>query len=240
MTSNSNSSNLKHYFHSPQQQLDASRLGMWLFLATEVLFFGGLFIAYALLKSGYPENFEFGHNMLSVPMGSINTVVLITSSLTMALSVHYCQQNTPSKAALFMKLTIALAAMFLVVKGFEYNAKIETCLLPGDLYGLPLTDNTGNFILDDDGERQFAEHCTVAKEGLPGQPAVFFSLYFIMTGIHALHVIIGIGLLFWILGKINKGAFSNEYFSPIENVGLYWHLVDLVWIFLFPLLYRVG
>lgn len=230
----------QHHFFTARQQQESGRLGMWLFLATEVLFFGGLFVAYGVLKTGYGAEFEFGHNLLSVPLGATNTVILITSSLTMALAVQQTTEGRRRNAAIFLVATIALASAFLVVKGIEYNSKVEQCLLPGNMYGSPLTDAVGNVLLDSAGERQFADHCTVAKAGLPGQPWVFFSLYFTMTGIHGLHVLIGIGLLLWLLRRTLRGEFNGRYFAPIENVGLYWHLVDLVWIFLFPVLYRVG
>lgn len=240
MSTHSNDPSLQHHFSNPRQQVDAGRLGMWLFLATEVLFFGGLFVAYAILKTGHGASFEFGHNQLSVPLGALNTVILITSSLTMALAVLKCRQGDKQASGLLLLATIAFASAFLGVKAVEYYSKYQLCLLPGNLYGFPLMDAVGNPILDALGKPVYSEHCSTAMEGFPGQPWVFFSLYFTMTGIHALHIVIGIGLLAWILGRTVRGDFNATYFAPVENVGLYWHLVDLVWIFLFPVLYRVG
>ena len=240
MSTHGHDPSLQHHFQNPQQQVDAGRMGIWLFLATEVLFFGGLFIAYAILKTGHGPTFEFGHNQLSVPLGALNTVVLITSSLTMALAVLRSKEGNAKSSGRYLIWTLLFAFVFLGVKGIEYTGKYNTCLLPGDMYGLPELDSAGNMVLNDQGKPVYAEHCTKAMEGFPGQPWVFFSLYFTMTGIHALHIIIGIGLLFWILLRTRRGEFKPNYYAPVENVGLYWHLVDLVWIFLFPLLYRVG
>jgi cytochrome c oxidase subunit 3 len=201
---------LQHHFHDAAQQASAAKFGMWLFLATEVLFFGGLFMGYIALRWFYPGSFLMAHEELSVPMGAINTVVLITSSLTMALAVRCAQLGDRVWLVRHLGLTILFACAFLVVKYFEYSSKVHHGFLPGKHY-------TG--------------------QGLEGMPELFFSCYFMMTGLHGIHVVGGIVVLTWILVKASRGGFSPQWYTPVENVGLYWHLVDLIWIFLFPLLY---
>ena len=203
---------LQHHFHTASQQKSSAKLGMWLFLAQEVLFFGGVFVAYAIVRYFYPETMLAAHEHLSVPMGATNTVVLLFSSLTMALGVRAAQTGDQKQLQLMLWLTIACAFAFMVIKGFEYNHKFHEGLFPGKYY---------------------------KGEGIAGSPHIFFGLYFTMTGLHALHVVIGIGILFWILIRAKRGEFGPLYYTPVETVGLYWHLVDLVWIFLFPLLYLV-
>jgi cytochrome c oxidase subunit 3 len=203
---------LQHHFYTPSQQQGAAKLGMWLFLAQEVLFFGGLFVAYGFVRFSYPETMLAAHEHLSVPMGAINTVLLLTSSLTMALGVRAAQTGQQKQLQIQLLLTIACAIGFCVVKYFEYTHKIHEGLLPGKYY---------------------------SGAGIEGSPHIFFGLYFTMTGLHALHVIVGIFLLGWILLRARKGEFGPNYYTPVETAGLYWHLVDLVWIFLFPLLYLV-
>jgi cytochrome c oxidase subunit 3 len=228
-----------HHFHSMEQQRAAGTMGMWLFLSGEVLFFGVLFCGYAMMRYLYPETFEAAHEHLSVTLGTVNTVILITSSFTMALAVDAVRNERVRALRLFLWLTIAFALGFMVVKGFEYSGKVESCLLPGDYYGLPERDALGNVMRDDAGTPLYAEHCSIVREGIPGIPAVFFGLYFTMTGLHGLHVLIGIGLMLWLLRRTYVLRAQPETVTAVENVGLYWHLVDLVWIFLFPLLYLV-
>jgi cytochrome c oxidase subunit 3 len=217
---------LAHHFHTPAQQHSSAKLGMWLFLGQEILFFGGLFMAYAALRIFYPETFMVAHHYLSTPMGGLNTLVLITSSLTMALAVRAAQTGEQRKQLMHLTLTFLLAGVFLVVKYFEYSHKFHDCLLPGHFFGLPMLDPA----------------CTVAQ-GILDQgakaPALFFSIYFVMTGLHGIHVIAGMGVIAWIFLRARKNEFGPHYYTPVENVGLYWHLVDLIWIFLFPLLYLV-
>lgn len=207
---------LKHYFHSSGQQASAAKLGMWLFLGQELLFFSGLFMAYIVFRYLYPETFMAAHEHLNVTMGSINTVVLISSSLTMALAVRAAQLSQRRLLCWMLTITILCACAFMVIKYFEYSHKIHLGLVPGTT-------------------------ClkSAVCSAIPGQPNVFFGIYFVMTGMHGLHVVIGIGVLLWILIKSAGGAYHSEYYTPVENVGLYWHLVDLIWIFLFPLLYLV-
>ncbi len=232
---------LQHHFHSLAQQKAASKIGMWAFIAQEILFFAGLFMMYAAFRYFYPATFLAAHELLSIPMGATNTVVLITSSLTMALAVRAAQTGNQKQLQIQLIFTIIFACCFLVVKYFEYTSKIHHCLLPGDYYGLPLRDDVGNIKLDASGARIFAEHCEIPRSGQlePKSASIFFAIYFVMTGMHGLHVLVGIGLLMWILLRARTGEFHPKYYSPVEYVGLYWHLVDLIWIFLFPLLYLV-
>jgi cytochrome c oxidase subunit 3 len=206
---------LLEHFQTAGQQQEAAKLGMWIFLVTEILFFGGLFLAYGVYRGLHPEMFLAAHRHLSVPLGGVNTVVLITSSLTMALAVRAAQVGDRRLLVPLLALTIALAFVFLGIKYVEYAHKFHDGLLPGRFY--------------------HPAHGLV----IPGQPQIFFSIYFMLTGLHGVHVIIGIGVLSWIVRRARRGDFSPAYYTPVENVGLYWHLVDLVWIFLFPLLYLV-
>ncbi len=194
------------------QQLEASILGMWVFLVTEVMFFGGLFMAYLLYRNMYPDAWLAGSNELNEVLGGINTLVLIVSSLTMALAVRAAQVGARMAQIANLILTIIFGTIFLVVKYFEYKAKFDHHLVPG-------------------------AHFDSARE--PAQQ-LFFSLYFMMTGIHALHMVVGIVLLFIMLRMAWKNQFNADYFAPVEVTGLYWHFVDIVWIFLFPLLYLIG
>ncbi|NUP11689.1 MAG: cytochrome c oxidase subunit 3 family protein [Polyangiaceae bacterium] len=203
-----------HHFDKADTQFDAGRLGIWLFLVTEILFFGGLFCAFFIYRGWYFDSFVEAHHHLDKKMGALNTVFLITSSLTMALGVRSAQRSARKETVGFLLATVLLACAFLVVKYFEYTHKIHDGLLPGAMFH---------------------------AQGFTTQhPGVFYAIYFVMTGIHGLHVVIGIGLILWILIRAQKGEFSSRYYAPVEGVGLYWHLVDLIWIYLFPLLYLVG
>jgi cytochrome c oxidase subunit 3 len=205
---------LAHHFDSLDQQREATTLGMWVFLVTEVLFFGGLFTVYTVYRAWYPEAFAAASHELDVVLGTLNTAVLITSSLTMALAVHAAQMNQRKLLMVFLVLTILLGTTFLGVKGVEYYHKFVEHHVPGPGFQF---------------EKEYARHAQL-----------FFSLYFLMTGLHALHMIIGIGIMLWMLAWARRGIITAEYYSPIEISGLYWHFVDIVWIFLFPLLYLLG
>jgi cytochrome c oxidase subunit 3 len=227
---------LQHHFHTSEQQYTSSKFGMWLFLAQEVLFFGGLFMAYAALRVLYPETFLAAHDFLDWKLGSVNTVILLTSSLTMALAVRAAQTGNRPQLRLQLVLTFLCACGFLVVKYIEYSHKFHDCLMPGHFFGFPIPDptNPGGTMID--------PACTVAAsifEHGATHPGVFFGLYFAMTGLHGLHVLGGMGVIAWIYIRAGQGKYGPQYYTPVENVGLYWHLVDLIWIFLFPLLYLV-
>lgn len=203
-----------HHFDKADTEFDSGRMGVWLFLVTEILFFGGLFCAFAIFRSWYFDSFVEAHHHLDKVMGGVNTLVLIGSSLTMALAVRAAQTNKKEQCTKLLLVTVLCACAFLVVKYFEYTHKIHDGLLPG-----------ANF---------------TAKGFSSDHAGIFFAIYFMMTGVHGLHVVIGIGLILWIMFRNMRGEFSQRYYAPVENVGLYWHLVDLVWIYLFPLLYLVG
>jgi cytochrome c oxidase subunit 3 len=198
------------------QQNSSAKLGMWLFLCTELLMFSGLFLAYFIIRTLYPEMVLAGGETLNKVAGGINTVVLITSSFTMAMAVRSCQIGNMVAMRKLLLATIALAGVFMVVKYFEYSAKIHHGLLPGTW-----------FSADAHGYE------------LPKYAKTFYAIYFCMTGLHGIHVAIGMGLMGWLYVRSKRGDFSAENYAPIENAGLYWHLVDLIWIFLFPLLYLV-
>ncbi len=225
-------SGLAHHFDDIEQQREAGTLGMWAFLVTEVMFFGGLFLAYILYRSKYPVEFAVASNSLNVTMGFINTLVLICSSLTMALAVYCAQIGKRLPLITFLILTMVLGATFLVIKGVEYHEKyIE--------HHIPVRFNTYEF----KWEPHAAQGASSQAEGLAvetGNVEMFFFLYFAMTGVHALHMIIGLGVLMTLVFMARRGRFTPEYHSPVELSGLYWHFVDIVWIFLFPLLYLIG
>lgn len=207
-------SHLAHHFADSEQQFSSAKLGMWVFLLTEILFFGGLFVAYGVYRYLHPEMFYNVHLLLDVKMGALNTIVLITSSLTMALSIRSMQLGNRKQTLFLLGTTLALAAVFLVVKYFEYSHKFHLGQLPGKWYSF---------------------------DGAEGDnPHLFFSVYFAMTGLHGIHVIAGMITIFWVMVRTARNEFSAEYYTPIEVTGLYWHLVDLIWIFLFPLLYLIG
>ena len=213
---------LAHQFQDLEQQQEADALGIWLFLVTEIMFFGGLFASYAIYRWLYFAAFEGGSHILDVRLGATNTMVLLGSSLTMALSVRSAQTGSRRATVAFLIATMVLGGIFLGIKGVEYNQKFVEHVVPG-LDWAP------------EGE-------TLARLAPGGveHGEMYFIFYFAMTGLHALHMIIGMGLLLWLVVRARKGAFTAHYFAPVEVVGLYWHFVDIVWIFLFPLLYLIG
>jgi cytochrome c oxidase subunit 3 len=219
---------LQHHFSDMEQQKAASSLGMWVFIAQEVLFFGGLFAAYAVYRHQYPAAFSAGSHHLDWKIGFFNTLVLIASSLTMAMAVYSASVGKRRRIVGFMLATILLGGVFLGVKYFEYGEKIRPCLGDGSHVGCLVP-----------GER--FDPGVLHVTGDTGREAqIFFSLYFGMTGLHALHMIIGIPIIVVIATMAARGRFSPAYHTPVELVGLYWHFVDIVWIFLFPLLYLIG
>lgn len=219
---------LQHHFTSLEQQREASSLGMWVFIAQEVLFFGGLFTAYTVYRHAYPDAFSAGSHHLSWKVGFANTLVLIGSSLTMALAVYSAAIGKRTRVAALILATILLGSVFLGVKYFEYGEKIRPCFGDGP--------HTGCLV---PGPR-FDASALHLEGAEAGHAQIFFSLYFGMTGLHALHMIIGVPILLVIAHAAWRGRYSPEYHTPVELVGLYWHFVDIVWIFLFPLLYLIG
>jgi cytochrome c oxidase subunit 3 len=293
--------NLAHHFDSMEQQMDSGKLGMWLFLATEVLFFGGLFVAYAVLRARNPEVFSYASLYLDTIMGGINTCVLILSSLTMALAVRFAQQGRKGLLILCLWLTMGGAVGFLVIKYFEYSHKIHDHLVWGGTFYEPV-DESQKLLLETPEEALDAplvdgpleENAAEARDirmsqivnrpeeaassvktaalgpaGLSAGPAaaeaaieetesdghsgaghladpempvgthLFFGIYFCMTGLHGIHVLIGMAVIGWLIWRSHRGDFGPKYNTPVDLGGLYWHIVDLIWIFLFPLFYLI-
>jgi cytochrome c oxidase subunit III len=227
-----------HHFDDAEQQYVAAELGMWVFLATEVLFFGGAFCGYALYRYLYQAEFIAGSHRLDVSLGTINTAVLLTSSLTMVLAVHAAQMNRRGALVGFLFLTIVLGAAFLGVKGYEYHHKFEERLVPGRNFSFA-HEQPGHESPTSIQQAKQAGDAEKQANVNPRNVELFFSFYFAMTGLHALHMIIGIGVLGVLLVAAMRGAFTGGRFTPIEMTGLYWHFVDIVWVFLFPLLYLI-
>ncbi|MFN0057445.1 MAG: cytochrome c oxidase subunit 3 family protein [Planctomycetota bacterium] len=283
---------LAHHFETPEQQFSAAKLGMWLFMGQEVLFFSGLFCFYAVVRFNYPEIFVAGAKALNKELGALNTVVLLVSSLTMALGVRAAQLGKKRQLPVLLFLTFLCGTGFMVIKGFEYTAKYQHGTLWGvegykgkGRLGMPASTMLGTHVDAHAGDAhatpsdQVAHAATrppgtapvttgspdrsdvpppgVAPSGIAPEPAPkshdhllhgeqpanlhrFFGVYFGLTALHGLHVLVGMGLLAWLFLKSLKGAFNPQNFTQVELVGLYWHLVDLIWIYLFPLLYLIG
>lgn len=210
---------LAHHFDDPAQQREAATLGMWAFLATEVLFFGGLFAGYAAYRYVYPEAWIEGSRHLSVLLGTVNTTVLLTSSLTVVLAIEAVQRGNQRQLVRWLLATIGLAIVFVAIKGWEYASKFQEGLVPGSGFQLPHAFN---------------------PDVPTAQVELFFGFYFVMTGLHAFHMIIGIILIAVYARLAARGRYNEHYYTPVENIGLYWHFVDVVWVFLFPLLYLIA
>jgi len=287
---------LAHHFDTPNQQFESGKLGMWVFLATEVLFFGALFVMYAILRFKDPQVFSYAANYLDTILGGINTCVLILSSLTMAIGVRAAQTNKKGLLSLCLALTLAGAIGFLVIKYFEYTHKFHLNLKWGQAFYQPVTEADAaaakveakpveNPVLAISSPNPSAGASTVSlaspppadktaiaapkmgpdgvattemveavdkpvhaahPEGphlldpdMPANTHRFFAIYYIMTGLHGIHVVIGVGVIGWLLVGSLRGRYSSDYYTPVDLVGLYWHVVDLVWIFLFPLFYLI-
>ncbi|MEI8198218.1 MAG: cytochrome c oxidase subunit 3 family protein, partial [Phycisphaerae bacterium] len=284
--------NLAHHFDTAQQQFDAGKLGLWLFLTTEILLFSGMFCIYAVYRHNHPEIFEYGSQWLNKILGGTNTIVLIFSSFTMAWAVRAAQLGQQKLLVRLLAITLLCGFVFLGVKFVEYREKwrhhtlwglnyqplhppgehaaaapanptagtaasssatpagpaAAMSLLPGiTTPALPVCTKDGTKL----EQSQYAESPlgppgvaaqVAAPEESDAEPAnvqIFFGIYFVMTGLHGLHVIAGMAVIAWILRRAIRGDFGSGYFNPVDFTGLYWHLVDLVWIFLFPLLYLI-
>ena len=275
---------LAHHFDTPQQQFESGRLGMWIFLGTEILMFGGLFCAYAVYRHSHPDVFRYAHAYLDKMLGAVNTIILITSSLTMAWAVRCAQINKRRGLITLLACTILGGLGFICVKAVEYEHKWKHHLWIGtanvfspqykggakiEEEPAPPVPQPAVRVLRPDPEaidpnantidapklrpswvmptglaaRQIEEHRHLEYRDLQKlerqRVATFFSIYFLMTGLHGLHVLVGLGLIAWIMIRAARGAFGSAYYTPVDLVGLYWHLVDLIWIFLFPLLYLI-
>lgn len=208
---------LYHHFYDVNQQYETSKLGMWAFILTEVLTFGALFVAYTIYRAWNPDMFINANLLLDVNKGLLNTIVLIGSSLTMALAIWAIQLKKKKLSLIMLFITLICAAMFLGIKYLEYEHKFHLGQLPGEYYSYmgPEIAHMNN-------------------------PHIFFSIYFIMTGLHGLHVAIGMGLIAWLMVLTARDKLHSAYYTPMELVGIFWHLVDIIWIFLFPLFYLIG
>jgi len=285
---------LQHQFEDMEQQQESATIGMWMFLVQEIMFFGGLFTVYLVFRSRYPMAFAAGSNHLDAFLGGLNTLVLIVSSLTMALTVYYAQKSNRTMQVVMILLTMFFGSVFLGVKVIEYSDKYNHGLIPANGWNRktpvasetsgnptekssevaqshsghitnsqheekPYYNPTGEFQWHYGGEdlvmmAKQAGYLTeaekigyfdpITKEFDPDKfrdkVRIFYWIYFAMTGLHALHMIVGLIIMSWLLLKAIRGTFSAEYYSPVEISGLYWHFVDIVWIFLFPLLYLLG
>jgi cytochrome c oxidase subunit 3 len=206
---------LRHHFDDSAQQLESSTLGMWIFLVTEIMFFGGMFGAYTVYRNLYPEAFASTSHFMNVTIGAINTGVLICSSFTMVLAVRAAQLGQKKALIALLIVTLILGCVFLALKYVEYHEKWQDHHIPGPGF-------------------QYADSRYVH------QAQILFYLYFAMTGMHAIHMIVGAGLLTTLVVMAARNRFSATWYTPVEMIGLYWHFVDIVWIFLFPLLYLIG
>jgi cytochrome c oxidase subunit 3 len=207
---------LAHHFENLQQQHEAATLGMWAFLATEIMFFGSVLTGYTVYRSQFPQEFQAASKLLSVPLATTNTVILICSSLTVVMALHSAKIGRHNLVPLFLGATLVLGAAFLGIKFYEYSLDYHEHLIPGYDYHP-----------EDWGAKPL------------GQAELFMTFYFILTGLHAVHMLVGMGVLVWVLAGALRGRYSEKNFTAIEVFGLYWHFVDIVWIFLFPLLYLV-
>ena len=283
---------LQHQFDDMDQQMDSVTVGMWAFLVQEIMFFGGLFTAYLVFRSRYPMAFAAGSNELDAFWGFVNTLVLIVSSLTMALGVYYAQKGNRNLQVVMIILTMLFGTAFLGVKAIEYTDKYNHGSIPVDGWNKVVPEGEkkesaslvlpfevraraagdgeeakpnpqGNFMIkeqkaiklikkaEEKGYLTPSEKVGYYKiyndqtreldlDKIKGKIQLFYWIYFAATGLHALHMVIGLGIMIWLLIKAWQGTFSAEYYSPVEISGLYWHFVDIVWIFLFPLLYLLG
>lgn len=274
---------LQHQFEDMGQQEESVSIGMWMFLVQEIMFFGGLFTAYLVFRSKYPMAFAAGSNHLDAFWGGLNTVVLIVSSLTMALTVYYAQKGNRNLQVIMIVLTMAFGTVFLGVKAIEYTSKYNDALVPITGLNKKIKEDktavaqpakpcwevehgpsaAAHHPPNPKGEFQWSD-CSLVKQAQDGnyltasekvdyfsggqidinkfrdRVRIFYWIYFVMTGLHALHMIIGLGLMTWLLWKAFRGTYNRDYYMPVEMSGLYWHFVDIVWIFLFPLLYLLG
>jgi cytochrome c oxidase subunit III len=282
---------LQHQFEDMKQQEESVSIGMWMFLVQEIMFFGGLFTVYLVFRSKFPMAFAAGSNHLDAFWGGLNTLVLIVSSLTMALTVYYAQKGNRNMQVILILLTMFFGAVFLGVKAIEYTDKYNHGLVPVTGWNKKIKEDPAHQAAagghatpcwevphggeqpvhaNPRGEFQFAD-CSMAKLAFDNQQShpnethltasekigyfsngqidaakfrdkvrIFYWIYFVMTGLHALHMVVGLGLMTWLVWKAWRNTFSHDYFAPVEMSGLYWHFVDIVWIFLFPLLYLLG
>lgn len=259
-TGQDHADHLAHHFATPAQQFDASKMGMWVFLVTEILFFSGLFCAYAVYRHNHPAMFAIGSQFLDKTLGAVNTVVLILSSFTMASAVYFAQRSNRKGLITCLSLTLLGGAVFMSVKGYEYADKIQHGKVWGAGYHYNPTAHHGEGAADAPAKIEHAESNSTIAAGVSSALAdnaakseqsaskidynrkdlqIFMGIYFCLTGLHGIHVLAGMGVIVWLLIGAIKGRFDGSYYTPVDLGGLYWHLVDLIWIYLFPLLYLI-
>ncbi|MFP5237559.1 MAG: cytochrome c oxidase subunit 3 family protein [Acidobacteriota bacterium] len=226
----------RHHFESMEQQVDATNFAMWLFLLTEIMFFGGLFTAYMIFRNWYYPAFVEASHQLSITLGTANTAVLITSSFTMAMGVWCAETRRKTGLILCLILTFVLGLVFLGIKYDEYHEKWEKHHIPGLHYSMQSFTNPAS---DPEVHKNYPDDKPL-DPGMARHTELYFSLYFAMTGMHALHMIIGICILGFMIFRARAGAYTNGHVTFVENFGLYWHFVDIIWIFLYPLLYLIS
>jgi cytochrome c oxidase subunit 3 len=242
--------NLAHHFEDMGQQRSSASLGMWTFLGTEVMFFGGLIVSYIVYRFTSPDVWGAASRYgLNVTLGTINTVVLLSSSLAMAMAVHAGETGDRREQVRYLLLTLGLGTLFIAIKAYEYHEEYVEGLVPGPRFSThalhlpdePATTGEGRQAVESRTTMETASVLTVTPAQFVGQRAeLFFVFYFFMTGLHLLHMLVGIGLVSWVLALARRGRFSSAYHTPLEVVGLYWHFIDIVWVFLYPLLYLVA
>ena len=225
----------RHHFETVGQQFDATNFAMWLFLLTEIMFFGGLFTAYLIMRNWYYQAFVEASHQLNIGWGTANTAVLITSSFTMAMAVWNAEMKRKAGLLLCLWLTFALGLAFLGIKSIEYHEKWEKYHIPGIRYSIQDFTNPAS-----DPEVYNEYHDKPLSPDVASGTEMYFFLYFAMTGMHALHMIIGIGILGYMIVRAKAGAYTTGHVTFVENFGLYWHFVDIIWIFLYPLLYLIS
>jgi cytochrome c oxidase subunit 3 len=237
---------LRHHFADEEQQRNAAALGMWWFLGTEIMFFGGMFCAYLIYRRWYFPEFAAASKSLSLPIGTFNTTVLICSSLTVVMAVRAAQLGNRKLQVRMLLLTLVFGLAFLGIKTKEWSDKYKEHHIPG--MGFNALSGEKGDLREFPGNEQL-----LALDKLKNDPVklrqreaeiqrhtqVFYSLYFALTGMHAIHMIVGVGIFITITWMARKGRFTPEYYTPLEIAGLYWHFVDIVWIYLFPLLYLI-
>jgi cytochrome c oxidase subunit 3 len=233
-----------HHYQDLDQQHAAGKEGVWLFMATEIMMFGGLFVGYFMYRSLYPHAYMAGGDSLNWYLGALNTIVLLLSSFTMAQAVTETMKGNNRKALKLVVVTTACAAIFMVVKYFEYTAKIDKGMFPGfDMWNADSAIAYANEHLREGLEWKLVNLApgeTLQAGQIDGSSLkLFFVLYFCMTGLHGFHIMVGIGLMFWLMKRLNNNEFGKQYYTAVEGVGLYWHIVDVIWIFLFPLMYLI-
>ena len=263
MSASTHSPVLKHHFEDLGQQHACERLGIWMFLATEILFFGGVFAAYTVYRLWYPAEFEFASAYLNRVFATINTVLLISSSFTITMAIRSAKLGDRGALIRRLLITAALASGFMVVKGFEYAQDFEEHLVPGPIAQAeyaktatklaPMSHSEAEKFVTENNASEHPEyehwaaslalhnHDGSAAASLdPGKVQLFLCFYYIMTGIHGVHIIVGIGCILWLVWEAWRGTIPPENYSTVEVVSLYWHLVDAIWLFLMPLLYLAG